>query len=170
MAVCPAGEIPMTDYSPDKKNYVRQIVKPLKEKAEPIYVLAETRAEKTVAKNPNKEARIVHSPLRPISIEDCLNGVQVIFNPEKAKGVSLNLHFQFSGEDESSATIQIKDKQVQVMDGHKGKPSLKVQADARTWLKLVNEEISTFKAILSGKLKVKGNPLLMNQFKSCLMK
>ena len=170
MAVCPAGEIPMADYSPDKKNYVQQIVKPLKEKAEPIYVLAGTRAEKTVAKNPNKEARIVHSPLRPTSIEDFLNGVQVIFNSEKAKGVSLNLHFQFSGEDESSATIQIKDKQIQVMDGHKGKPSLKVQADARTWLKLVNEEISTFKAIISGKLKVKGNPLLMNQFKSCLMK
>ena len=94
----------------------------------------------------------------------------LIFNPEKAKGVSLNLHFQFSGEDESSATILINDGQIQVMDGHVGKPNLKVQADARTWVKLVNEEISTFKAIVSGKLKVKGNPLLMNKFKSCLMK
>ena len=170
MAVCPAGEIPMADYSPDKKNYVRQVVKPLKEKVEPIYVLAGTRAEKTVANNPNKEARIVHSPLRPTSIADFLNGVPVIFNPQKAKGVSLNLHFQFSGEDESSATIQIDDGQIQVREGHMGKPSLKVQADAGTWLRLVNEEISTFKAIISGKLKVKGNPLLMNQFKSCLMK
>ena len=92
------------------------------------------------------------------------------YNPEKAKGVSLNLHFQFSGEDDSSATILIKDGRIQVMDGHVGKPNLKVQADAGTWVKLVNEEISTFKAIVSGKLKVKGNPLLMNKFKSCLMK
>jgi putative sterol carrier protein len=68
------------------------------------------------------------------------------------------------------------------MDGHSGKPNLKVQAGAKTWVKLVNEEISTFKAIITGKListfkaiitgklKVKGNPLLMNKFKSCLMK
>jgi epoxyqueuosine reductase QueG len=170
MAVCPAGEDPLHFYTPDKKAYVRQIVKPLKEKSEPIYVLAGTRAEKTVGKNPSKEARIVHTPLRPTSIPDFLNGVVLIFNPEKAKDVSLNLHFQFSGEDESSATILIKDGQIQVMNGHTGKPNLKVQADAKTWLKLVNEEISTFKAIVSGKLKVKGNPLLMNKFKSCLMK
>jgi epoxyqueuosine reductase QueG len=169
MAVCPAGEIPIANYSPDKKRYVKQIMKPLKEKPEPIYVLAGTRAEKTVEKNPNKEARIVHTPLRPTSIPDFLNGVILIFNPEKAKGVSLNLHFQFSGEDESSATILINDSQIQVMDGHVGKPKLKVRADAKTWVKLVNEEISTFKAIVSGKLKVKGNPLLMNKFKSCLM-
>jgi epoxyqueuosine reductase QueG len=170
MAVCPAGEVPIDNYSPDKKAYVKQIVKPLKEKSEPIYVLAGTRAEKTVRNNPNKEARIVHTPLRPTSIPDFLNGVILIFNPEKAKGVSLNLHFQFSGENESSATILFNDGQIQVMEGHVGKPNLKVQADAKTWVKLVNEEISTFKAIITGKLKVKGNPLLMNKFKSCLMK
>ncbi|UCH22072.1 MAG: SCP2 sterol-binding domain-containing protein [Deltaproteobacteria bacterium] len=170
MAVCPAGEVPIENYSPDKKAYVKQIVKPLKEKSEPIYVLAGTRAEKTVRNNPNKEARIVHSPLRPTSIKDFLDGVTLLFNPEKAENITLTLHFVFTGEVERLATIKIENKKMLVLDDHVDKPNLIVTSDAGTWVKLVNEEISTFKAIITGKLKVKGNPLLMNKFKSCLMK
>ncbi|MGD2271068.1 MAG: SCP2 sterol-binding domain-containing protein [Desulfobacterales bacterium] len=170
MAVCPAGELPMASYTPDKKAYVKQIVKPLKEKTEPIYVLAGTRAEKTVRGNSNKEARIVHSPLRPTSVKDFLDGVMLLFNPEKAENTKLALHFVFSGEEERSATIKIENREMEVLDGLVDKPNLMVNADAKTWIKLVNEEISTLKAIITGKLKVKGNPLLMRKFKSCMMK
>ena len=170
MAVCPAGEDGVESYSSDKKAYYQQIVKPLKDEVEPIYVLAETQAEKKVKSNPNKEARIVHTPMRPTSVSDFLGGVSLLFNPEKAKDVSLTIHFQFSGEEETSATISINEGQMKVMKGHEGKSNLKVHADSRTWIKLVNEEISTLNAIVSRKLKVKGNPILMNKFKSCLIK
>jgi putative sterol carrier protein len=99
-----------------------------------------------------------------------LNGVTLLFNPEKAENVRLTLHFAFTGDEDRSATIKIENNKMEVLEGHEGKSNLVVNADAKTWVKLVNEEISTFKAIITGKLKVKGNPLLMNKFKSCLMK
>jgi len=39
MAVCPAGEDVLGTYHPNRKKYVEQIVKPLGELDEPIYVI-----------------------------------------------------------------------------------------------------------------------------------
>lgn len=56
-AVCPAGTIGMSQYAADKKAYVQQIVKPLKERAEPVYVVAGSQAEIRVKSNSQKDIR-----------------------------------------------------------------------------------------------------------------
>jgi epoxyqueuosine reductase QueG len=68
MAVCPAGEDHYPHFSQNKKRYVNEILRPLKEKKEPVYVKPGTRAEKSARKNPNKEIRYSRSSLRPESI------------------------------------------------------------------------------------------------------
>jgi Fe-S-cluster-containing hydrogenase component 2 len=55
--VCPVGDVGMTLYLADKKGYVQEVVKPLKERAEPIYVVAGSQAETRVKGNPHKEIR-----------------------------------------------------------------------------------------------------------------
>jgi epoxyqueuosine reductase QueG len=56
-AVCPAGDAGMSQYAANKKAYVQQVVKPLIERAEPVYVVAGSQAESRVKNNSQKEIR-----------------------------------------------------------------------------------------------------------------
>ena len=56
-AVCPVGDVGMSRYLADKKGYVQEVVKLLKERAEPVYVVAGSQAEARVKGNTYKEIR-----------------------------------------------------------------------------------------------------------------
>lgn len=58
-AVCPAGASDTPRYLADKTAYVQQVVKPLQERAEPVYVVAGSQAEARVQRNAYKEVRYV---------------------------------------------------------------------------------------------------------------
>lgn len=169
MAVCPAGSDVIVDYMPDKKAYFERTVDPLIQKKEPVYLLAGTRAEVAVKKNPSKEARYVRTPIRPTSIAGFLMGVRLAFNPEKAKGVHMTIRFMFTGKEEVAATVTIDGENIDVRRGTQGKADLVVYADSEAWIKFLNKEMSLLKAIFSRKLKVKGNPLLMKKFQDCII-
>jgi epoxyqueuosine reductase QueG len=169
MAVCPAGEETADAYRADKKGYDQLYVEPLKNKKEPVYAIKDTRAEKVAAGNKAKDLRHVRNTIRPASIESFLNGVKLLFNPEKADGLTLTLHFEFTGKEERSATIAIVDRKVTVREGLHGDANLHVRADAATWVGILNEEVSPVKAMLTGMLRLKGNPANLNKFKSCLV-
>jgi epoxyqueuosine reductase QueG len=56
-AVCPVGDVGISRYLADKKGYVQEVVKPLKERAEPVYVVAGSQTETRVKGNLYKEIR-----------------------------------------------------------------------------------------------------------------
>jgi epoxyqueuosine reductase QueG len=168
MAVCPAGEDVVGPYTSGKKEYFETIVKPLREKEEPVYVITATGAEETAKKNPAKEIRYVHNTIRPVSVASFLVGVKLAFVPERAKGLSLNLHFEFTGKEKASATIKISDCKIDVQEGLVGKATLKIIADSETWIGILNEQVFLPKALVTRKLKLKGSPRFLKQFKSCI--
>lgn len=169
MAVCPAGKETAKTFQSDKKGYIEKYVKPLKRKPEPVYVIAETRAEKTAKGNKSKDVRYVRNTIRPTSVETFLSGAGLLFNPEKAKGISMTLYFEFSGREQRSATIAIADGKLTVHEGISGSADIRVRADSETWVQIINEEISPLKALVLGKLRLKGNPAHLNKFKSCML-
>jgi len=60
MSVCPAGEEPIGSYIDTRKEYISSIVKPLKERTEPVYIISGQDAEESVQKRfPNKIAKRV---------------------------------------------------------------------------------------------------------------
>jgi epoxyqueuosine reductase QueG len=60
MSVCPAGEEVVGSYVDDKKGYVSSVVKPLKERVEPVYVMRGTADESSVLKRfPKKTVKWV---------------------------------------------------------------------------------------------------------------
>lgn len=59
VAVCPAGEEVKPLYLRNKRAYVEQILKPLQDKVEPVYVKAGTKAEAAAGRNPHKEVKRV---------------------------------------------------------------------------------------------------------------
>ncbi len=64
MAVCPAGEEVKSAYLENKKEYVERVLKPLRDRREPVYVMAGSKAEERARRNPNKEVRIVAGMMR----------------------------------------------------------------------------------------------------------
>jgi ferredoxin len=60
MSVCPAGEEPIGSYLDTRKEYLSTIVKPLKDRTEPVYIISGQEAEDAVQKRfPNKFAKRV---------------------------------------------------------------------------------------------------------------
>lgn len=169
LAVCPAGENIVSEYQLDKKGYVEKIVRPLKTKPEPVYVIKETSAERSARKNDAKDVRYVRNTIRPATVSTFLEGTKLLFNPEKAKGLDMKLHFEFTGNVTKSATIAISDGQLNVEEGYTGKPDLRVRADSETWIRMLNEDISLFKALITGKIRMKGNPIHLKKFKECML-
>ncbi len=169
MAVCPAGEETVELYRSGKKDYAERYEKPLKTKREPVYVISGTRAEKVAKGNDFKEVRYVRNTIRPSSVGAFLQGAGILFNPEKAKGLSLTLHFEFTGKEQKTATISIAEEKLHVHEGHHGGSDLYIKADSETWVGILNEEMSLVKALITGRLKLKGNPAFLKKFKSCML-
>lgn len=168
LSVCPAGEDVIGPYLENKSQFRDEILKPLKEKEEPIYVVRGTDAEAHVKKRfKNKTVRHMKSHLRPTSIEGFLRSMPLVFNRHKAKDLDLTFHFRFSGAVKIDATVTIRDKTVTVIPSLEGKPNITIQADADSWLGFLRKDKSMPLLLISRKIKIKGPIAHMKSFARC---
>ena len=94
LAVCPAGEDVIGPFLTDRKAHLKEVVRPLLEKEETIYVNKNSDAEDHVAKRfPHKRIKYVGNTLRPSTIEGLLKGMQNVFQPGKSAGLNATFHF-----------------------------------------------------------------------------
>ena len=61
----------------------------------------------------------------------------------------------------------IRDKTLQVDEGHVGKADLRVTADARTWLGFLRKEQNLVWALVTRRIRMKGSPRLLLAFGKC---
>jgi len=168
LSVCPAGEDVIGTYITDKAGHLREVVRPLQEKQETVYVVAGSDAEEHVARRfPGKTIKRVGNGLRPRSIERFLSGLSLTFQRGKASKLSASYHFTFTGKEPNGATVTIRDGTLQVRDGHQGEADLLVTADSETWLGFVAKERSLLWAVLRRKIRIKGSPRLLVAFGKC---
>ncbi|MEL6347930.1 MAG: SCP2 sterol-binding domain-containing protein [Myxococcota bacterium] len=168
MAVCPAGEDVIAPFLDDRRGYVKQIVQPLREKAEPVFVIRGSDAADHVQRRyPHKQPRFVRSTIQPQNIDGFLRFAHIAFQPRKSKDVTLRLHFTFTGASDRAATIDIRDRGIQVEDGHIGERDAHVTVDATTWLGIVSGRANPVWAVIRGKLKVNGPISVMKTFQGC---
>jgi epoxyqueuosine reductase len=57
VGVCPAGEEQKELYLQNKAAYIQQVLKPLQDRAEPVYVIAGSKAESAAKRNPKKQVK-----------------------------------------------------------------------------------------------------------------
>ncbi|MBF2063242.1 MAG: SCP2 sterol-binding domain-containing protein [Calothrix sp. C42_A2020_038] len=168
MAACPAGEDVIAPFLSDRKAFVQEVVKPLQDKLETIYVIPGSDAETYVAKRfPHKTMKRVSSGIRPQSIPGFLFGLPLLFQRHQSEGLNAVYHFTFSGSESRRATVRIQNKILQVQDGHVGKANLSVTADSQTWLRFLAKEQNLIWALLQGKIRIKGSPKLLQAFGKC---
>ncbi len=168
LAVCPAGEDVIGPYLTERATFVRDVVRPLKEKEETVYVTAHSDAESHVARRfPRKSTKRVGNGLRSRSIGGFLRGLGLAFQREQSKGLDATYHFTFRGEDERATTVVIRNRTLHVSEGHVGTANLRVTADSEWWLGFVARERGLLWGLLRRRLRLEGNPRLLVAFGKC---
>jgi ferredoxin len=168
MAVCPAGEDVIGPYLTEKPKFIEEVVRPLQDKEETVYVIAGSDPESYVARRfPHKKVKRVGNGLRPRSIQFFLEGLPRVFQRDRAAGLDATYHFTFTGGETCQATIVIQDKTVQVSDAHVGKPGLRVTVDSQWWLGFLAKERNLLWGLLRRKIRLNGSPRLLLAFAKC---
>ncbi len=168
MAVCPAGEDVIEPFTANRKEFVQDVVKPLQWKEEPIYVVPGTDAETYVAKRfPHKTLKHVGNSLCPRSIQGFLDGLPLVFQPQKSKGLQATYHFTFTGQEPEQATVIIRDQILEVLKGHHEDAIFFLTADSQTWLGFLAKERNLFWALLTRNIRIKGSLKFLRSFARC---
>jgi Fe-S-cluster-containing hydrogenase component 2/putative sterol carrier protein len=168
LAVCPAGEDVIGPFLADRKAHLRDIVRPLQEKEETIYVAKNSDAEDHVAKRfPHKKIKHVGNTLRPSTIEVFLKGMPNVFQPGKSAGLNATFHLTFTGQEQRQATVVIQDQKLSVKEEHVGQPDLTVTADSQTWIGFLRQEKNIVWALLRRKIRLNGPLKLLVAFGKC---
>jgi hypothetical protein len=168
LAVCPAGEDVIGPFLADRRAHLNEVVRPLQDKEETIYVTGNSDAEDHVAKRfPHKQIKHVGNSLRPNSIEVFLNGMPNLFQPGKSTGLNATYHFTFTGREQRQATVVIKDQKIRVQEGHVGKPDLHVSADSQNWVSFLRNEKNVVWSMLRRKIRLDGPLKLLVAFGKC---
>ncbi len=168
LSVCPAGDEVIAPFLTDRKQYLQEVVRPLQAKEETVYVVPGSDAEAYVPRRfPHKKIKQVGNGLRPRTIRGFLSGLRLVFERNQSEGLNATYHFTFTGEEEHKATVTIRNKRLQVADGHEGSPDLRVTADSRTWLRFLAKEENIVWALLRRKIRLRGSPRLLLAFGRC---
>lgn len=168
LSVCPAGEDVIGPFLGDRKRFVKDIVRPLQDKRETVYVIADSDAEGHVARRfPHKTAKRASNSLRPTSVRAFLNGLPHVFQRGKSEGLDATYHFTFTGAEKVEATVVIRGKKLEVLEGHSGRPDFRLQADGRAWLGFLRKEKHLVWALLRRKIRFQGSPRLLLAFGRC---
>ncbi|MFC6761444.1 2Fe-2S iron-sulfur cluster-binding protein [Sulfitobacter porphyrae] len=168
MAVCPAGEDVLGPYLEDKVAHRQAILKPFQDRAETIYVVAGTDAEAAARRKwKHKTIKIVGNGQAPRTISSLLTLMPVVFQPGQSEGLDATYHFTFTGAEQREVTITVKDRKLEIHDGHIGKADLRMTADSKTWLGFLAKEKNLFWALARRKFRISGNPKLLLAFGRC---
>jgi hypothetical protein len=169
LSVCPAGEDVIAPFLTDRKEFLKDVVKPLQDKTETIYVVAGSDAEDYVARRfPHKKTKRVSNGLAGQgTIRAFLRGLNFVFQKGQSKGLNAVYHFTFTGHDEVKATVMIRDEKLQVSEGHNGQADLRLTADSQTWLRFLRKEANLVWALLRRKIRIQGSPKLLFAFGRC---
>jgi ferredoxin len=168
VSVCPAGEDVIGPYLDDRKDHLDRVVRPLQDKPEPVYVLAGGDPEDHVRRRfPHKTTRRVHLGLRPASIDGFVNGLPLLFQRRPAAGLDAVYHLTFTGSEHRQLTITIRDQRLDIREGLRGRADLRLRADATTWVRFLGGRARLVPALLTGRVRIWGNPALLTRFARC---
>jgi NAD-dependent dihydropyrimidine dehydrogenase PreA subunit len=165
VAVCPAGEDVLAPFLADRPGFLREVVKPLTTRTEPVYVVAGSDAEAHVTQRfPHKPVRRVRSSLRSTTVDGFFRAIPHVFQRGPARGWSATFHFDLDGR---RATVRIADGTIDVRPDLEGTPDVLISGDGQTWLDVVSGKRNAVLAVLKRKLRVVGDRALVARFAKC---
>ena len=91
------------------------------------------------------------------ALAEIKDGMVQAFQPDKASGVDAVIQFDLSGDDGGQFYIHINDGALEVHDGMSDNAKTTLVAAAEDYYKVATGELAAMPAVMSGKLKIKGD-------------
>lgn len=168
IAVCPAGEDVIAPWLENRKQFMDDTLRPLQEKEEVVYAVpGSDAADHVTRKFPHKTLHPVRGNLNVRTIDSFLKLMSLQFQPGQSKGLDAVYHFTFTGSEQRTATVRIRDQKLSVEDGHSGTANLHVTADSQTWLGFLAREKNLAWALVTLRIRLSGSPVWLIRFGKC---
>ena len=165
VAACPAGEDVIGPFLRNRKGFTDRVVRPLQRKPEPVYVVPGSDAEAHAQRRfPHKTLRRVPSSLRADSADSFLESLPFIFQRRPCRAREARYHFVFRGDAQLEATVLLDHGTLKVTRRLVGKPDTRIEADSSTWVGFVAGNKNLLWALLTGRIRIKGQLKLMKLF------
>lgn len=104
---------------------------------------------------------------RYASIDEVLASYPARFNADKAQSLDDTVHMNLTGEGGRHVLLHVKHGTLDVVDHAEAAPddpSLTLTAKAEDWLAVENGQLNPMSAMMTGKVKLKGNPAFAMKF------
>lgn len=168
IAVCPAGQDVLGPFLDSRKTHMAEVVRPLQQKQETVYVVAGSDAEAYVARRfPHKKTKRVSNGLRPSGVMAFAVGMPLTFQREASRGLEATYHFSFSGAEQGELTVRISNGELTVSEGLVGSADLRIRADSATWFGFLVGERSVVWALARRRIKLRGRLRLLLALGRC---
>lgn len=96
-----------------------------------------------------------------MSADKIIDELKAKFNPEAAQGKDLT--FQFMIKDYQNYILHVKDGSCDIREGITEDADVVLSTTKEHFKAMLNKELNAMMALMSGKLKIEGNPLLAMQ-------
>jgi len=102
-------------------------------------------------------------PIAPVlmTLADLMQLMPMGFRAENAKGIDAIIQLNFTGKEEGSWYLTIRNQGCTCESGVVENPALTLTCSSDVWLAIAQKKMSPLKAFVTGKLKVKGNIKLL---------
>lgn len=127
------------------------------ETRKPVYVHTSTREKVVDDEAPKVMQRIAN-------VKQLSRSLTCHFQPQLANGLNAVIQVSVSGSDNFSGFYNINNTQCEFYDGMAKKPDITISGDTAVWGDVLTGKYSAQKAFMIGKLKVRGNYVLLTKF------
>jgi hypothetical protein len=90
-----------------------------------------------------------------------------LFQRGVAAALDARYHLVFSGTEQREVTVEIRRRVPTIADGLHGRPDLRLDADATTWVRFLGGRASLPWALARRRFRLKGSPRLLAAFARC---
>jgi hypothetical protein len=94
---------------------------------------------------------------KAVGARDILAAMESLFRPEKAKGVTMNIGYDLTGEGGGRWTLQIRDEQCKLQEGFTDDLTVKMTMEAGVYTGMMLGTIDGAAAFTSGQVKIEGD-------------
>lgn len=101
---------------------------------------------------------------QPATVAESFQGLQTAFLPDRAASVNKTIQCDFTGAEPGTWSMTIANGAFSYAHAAAENQNATVTVDSDDWLKLLHGDLNPMTAVISGRLKIKGEMTLLAQF------
>jgi putative sterol carrier protein len=102
----------------------------------------------------------------PNTIKEVMDGMPLVFQADKAAGVSATIQFKFTGPEPGNYIVKVAEGKCTVEEGETDSATVTINSPSDVWLKISRRELDGTTAFMSGQFTFTGDMGVLMQMGS----